>query len=99
MSADVQMDYDAMENLIQQANNVGEVLEQITKACEQAAVKIEDGGLVNRQGAMWVEQLRSEITPYLQRQVGVYEELVRDLQGALSDLRDGDIQARSRFSG
>lgn len=97
--ADVRMDYDAMETLIQQASNVGEVLLQMISVMEEAAVKIEEGGLVNRQGAMWVDQLRSQITPYLRGQQEAYEELVRDLQGALVDLRDGDIEARSRFSG
>ena len=78
---------------------MGAVLEQMIRSVEQAAIKIETGGLVNRQGAMWVDQLRSQISPYLVRQQDVYDELVRDLQGALVDLRDGDIEARSRFSG
>lgn len=97
--ADVRMDYDAMEELIQRARRMEETLEDMVKACEQAAGKIEGGGLVNRQGRMWVEQLRGTITPYLRRQQEIYEELAIDLMGALVDLRDGDIEARSRFSG
>jgi prefoldin subunit 5 len=98
MPNDVLMDYDAIENLIQYVNKVGEELNNLIQACEKAAVKIESEGLVNRQGQQWAEQLRSEISPYLQRQVGVYEELAQDLQGALDDLQSGDVQARSRFS-
>ncbi len=97
--ADVRMDYDAVEVLIQQAQNMEITLEDMVKACEQAAGKIEDGGLVNRQGRMWVDQLRNRIVPYLRRQQEMYEELARDLKGAVSDLRDGDSEARSRFSG
>jgi hypothetical protein len=97
--ADVRMDYDAIEVLIRQAQNMEITLENMVKACEQAASKVEDGGLVNRQGRMWVDQLRSKIVPYLQRQQEMYEELARDLTGAVSDLRDGDSEARSRFSG
>lgn len=96
---DVRMDYDAVEDLARQAANVGQVLENMVRACEQAAQKIEDGGLVNRQGQMWIDQLRQQIAPYLRRQQEVYEEVVQDLVGAVRDLRDGDMEARSRFSG
>ncbi|MCD4686785.1 MAG: hypothetical protein K8S97_12690 [Anaerolineae bacterium] len=96
--ADVRMDYDAMEELIQQARIMETMLEEMVKACNLAAAKIEDGGLVNRQGRMWAEQLRDTISPYLRRQQALYEELALDLMGALVDLRDGDTEARSRFS-
>jgi hypothetical protein len=97
--ADVRMDYDEMEDLIRQAGNMEQVLEEMVKACMEAAVKIENGGLVNRQGRMWVDQLRDTIAPYIRRQQEKFEEVRLDLMGALSDLRDGDIEARSRFSG
>jgi prefoldin subunit 5 len=98
MSNDVLMDYDAIENLVQHVNAVSEELNNLIRACEKAAVKIETEGLVNRQGERWADQLRSEISPYLQRQMAAYEELAIDLQGALDDLHGGDVQARSRFS-
>ncbi len=96
---DVRMDYEAMEELIRQAQNMGETFEGMIRSAEFAAKKIEGGGLVNQQGRAWVEQIRQIVIPYLRRQQDKYEELARDLNGAVRDLRDGDSAARSRFSG
>jgi hypothetical protein len=96
--ADVRMDYDEMEDLIRQAANMEQVLEEMVKACMQAAAKIEGGGLVNRQGRMWVDQLRDTIAPYIRRQQDKFEEVRLDLMAALTALRDGDIEARGRFN-
>lgn len=96
---DVRMDYEAVEELIRQVITMQETFEIMVNSAEKAASKIEGGGLVNRTGRMWVDQIRSQIIPYLRRQQERYEELARDLNGAVRDLRDGDAAARSRFSG
>lgn len=97
--ADVRMDYDEMEDLIRQAANMEQMLEEMVKAMMEAAAKIEGGGLVNRQGRMMVDQLRDTIAPYIRRQQEKFEEVRLDLMAALTALRDGDMEASGRFTG
>ena len=87
---DVQMDYDAVEELSRSYLISVQELQQTLSAMEKIASTLENGALVNQRGDQWVGLLRSRLTPKLQRLQDALEEVGRDLQGAVRELRERD---------
>ncbi len=98
MSDDVRMDFDAMEAMIAAFRRSSNAMELVIDDIRKAAAIIEGGGCVNEQGDRWVETLLTRIVPAFTNAMSGFERVARDLDGALRDLRDGDAEARSRFS-
>lgn len=96
---DVQMDYDAVEELSRSYRISVEQLSQTATAVQQIASTMENGALVTQKGQQWVEILLNGFIPRLQRLMDAMDEVSTDLNCAVRDLRDGDNEARGRFSG
>ncbi|MBI5961405.1 MAG: hypothetical protein HY866_21880 [Chloroflexi bacterium] len=99
MGDDVRMDFDAMEEMIKAFRRSASAMELVVDDVRKAAKIIEEGGCINEQGDRWVETLLTRIAPAFSNAVNGFDRVARDLDGALRDLRDGDAEARSRFSG
>jgi hypothetical protein len=93
------MDYDAVEDMSRAFSESARRLEDMAGVIRQIADLFDDGALVSQQGQRWVASLQSRLIPLLNNGGQSFEEIARDLMGAVRDLRDGDVEARSRFSG
>ena len=94
---DVQMDFDMMEELATIFRNGAQQLEDTQRAMQSIAQALEDGALWGDAGEMLGDGLRFRLNAKLARLQDKFEELAGDVSGALSDLRDGDHEAASRF--
>jgi hypothetical protein len=92
------MDYDAVEDLSRSYRISVEQLSQTATAVQQIASMMENGALVTQKGQQWVEVLRNGFIPRLNRLMDALDEVSTDLSCAVRELRDGDAEARGRFS-
>jgi len=99
MPDEVRMDFDAMEDMIRAFQQSAGRLEDAAAAVRQIIDLLEGGAMVSQQGARWADSVRSKLLPLLLGGSRSFQEIARDLDGALRDLRDGDVEAASRFSG
>jgi len=95
--ADVQMDYEMMEDMNQCFRNCAAQMEDTARLMQQLAAQLEDGALLGKGGDAFSNALRSKLSPALARLQDKFDELAGDVYGALVDLRDGDSTAASRF--
>lgn len=94
---DVQMDFDLMEEMANVFRNGAQQLEEAQRAMQGVAQALEDGALWGDAGDTLADGLRVRLNGKLARLQEKLEELGMDIYGALTDLRDGDSEAASRF--
>lgn len=99
MPDDVRMDFDAMEDMVRAFHQGAGRLEDVASAVRQIVDLLEGGALVSQQGTRWADSLRNRLLPLLLNGSQSYQQIAQELDGALRDLRDGDVEAASRFSG
>jgi exonuclease VII small subunit len=98
MPHDVRMDYDQVEDLIQSYRVSVQQLTETIRAMQRIADMLDGGALVNQRGQEWSSMLRDRLNPRLNTAQDELEEVVHDLDFAVRELRDGDTDARGRFS-
>jgi len=99
MSADVQMNYDTMEEMAKIFQNGSQQLQETGQAMEQLAGMMSEGGLLGEGGEKFADALRSRLSRKIHKLAAKFSELSKDVDGAVKDLRDGDKNAASRFKG
>jgi hypothetical protein len=99
MSYDVRMDYEEVLELYVAYANAVEQLGESIQTVNKIASMLEDGALVSAKGKQWVDLLQGRFTVKLARVMHDLHETAQDIHGAVRELRDGDIEARGRFSG
>ncbi len=97
MSADVQMNYETMEEMAKIFQNGSQQLKETGQAMEQLAGMMSEGGLLGEGGEKFAEALRSRLSKKIHKLSDKFHELSGDVTGAVKDLRDGDKTAASRF--
>jgi uncharacterized protein YukE len=96
---DVQMDFDLMEDMARLFREGQQHLEDVTRAMQDIASRMDDGALMGRGGQAFSDALRNNLVARLNALADKLQELSFDVTGALVDLRDGDTEAASRFKG
>ena len=94
---DVQMDFDLMEDMARLFRDSGQHMEDLIRAMQDVARRLEEGALLGRGGDAMAEAVRDKLNTSIARLQDKLEELGYDVYGALVDLRDGDSEAASRF--
>lgn len=94
---DVQMDYETMEQMTSIFRNGAQQLGETAAAMEKLAQSMEDGVLLGEGGDLFADALRARLAPRIKKLQTKFNELAKDVHGALVDLRDGDKTAESRF--
>lgn len=96
---DVQMDYDLMEDMARLFREGAQHMDDLIRAMQNVAGRLEDGALLGRGGDALAEAIRNNLNTRVAALQDKFEELSMDVYGALVDLRDGDTEAASRFKG
>ncbi|MCD4685440.1 MAG: WXG100 family type VII secretion target [Anaerolineae bacterium] len=94
---DVQMDFDLMEDMARAFKEGSAHLEDLIRALQGIASRLDDGALLGRGGQMFSDAIRDKLNQNIARLQDKLNELNLDVYGALIDLRDGDTEAASRF--
>lgn len=94
---DVQMDYDAMEDMARLFGDGAEHMEDLIRVMQGIAGRLEDGALLGKGGQALAEALRDRLSSRVGLLGEKLEEMSHDVMGAMVALRDGDQEASSRF--
>lgn len=94
---DVQMDFDMMEDMARLFREGAQHMEDLIRAMQDVANRLDDGALLGRGGQAFAEAIRDKLNSRVGMLQDKLEELSMDVYGALVDLRDGDTEAASRF--
>lgn len=95
---DVQMDYDAIEDMARTFRASAQQLDETIMVMMGIAAQMEDGALIGDTGTEFVDALRGKFTPSVQRMRDKMEEEEKDLMNAVAIMRDGVDTAASRFA-
>jgi WXG100 family type VII secretion target len=93
----IKMDYDLMQDMSRQFSDGAQQLEDVLSEMQNIAATLENGALLGEGGYAFTSAIRERLCPAIQRLVDKFNEIEADLMGALTYMRDGDSNARSRF--
>lgn len=94
---DVQMDFDMMEDMARLFREGAQHMDDLIRAMQDVANRLDDGALLGRGGQAFSEAIRDKLNTRIGMLQDKLTELSMDVYGALVDLRDGDTEAASRF--
>lgn len=94
---DVQMDFDMMEDMARLFREGAQHMDDLIRAMQDVANRLDDGALLGRGGQAFSEAIRDKLNTRIGMLQDKLSELSMDVYGALVDLRDGDTEAASRF--
>ncbi|MBI9044776.1 MAG: WXG100 family type VII secretion target [Anaerolineaceae bacterium] len=97
MSEVIRMEYQAIEEMMNLCNSVAGSLEDTAQKMKGVASTFEGGAFVGQGGEAFTEAIRTGLIPAIGKLEDKMHEIVGDLQGALTDLRDEDAQSAGRF--
>ncbi len=94
---DVQMDYDMMEEMGRLFKEASHHMEDLTRAMQDIATRLEDGALQGRGGQLFAEALRNNLNTRIGALQDKFEELSMDVYAAMTDMSDADQRGASGF--
>lgn len=99
MSEIIKMDYAAMEDMSNVFKKTANELDDLKKMMQKLADEMDGGALIGSAGQAFSGGIREALCPAIERLSSKMSELQGDIWGALTDLRDEDHEAQSRFKG
>ncbi len=72
-------------------------IEATVKEMQGIAGTLQDGALLGRGGTAYVEAIRTKLIPSLNKLKAKYEELDKDVAGAVSDMKRADQESAQRM--
>jgi len=99
MQVDVQMDYDAMEDMARAFEQGAQDLSEAASRLKQIAQKLDDGAMLGKTGDAVADACRQRGVPKLEKLGGKLTEEARDIRDAVREMQEGVSQARGKFSG
>jgi WXG100 family type VII secretion target len=97
-SVDFKMNYEMMEQMSRVFRQCVERMQDTVSEMLTIADSMEDGVLVGEAGTAFCDGLRGRLVPSINRLGEKFDELSRDIDGAVRKTRDGDSDAASRFA-
>ena len=97
MSAEVSIDYDAVQNMADGFNTASDTLQAVSAALEVAIGILKATALFGAVGNIALAHYLENIKPRVDRLAETCEELNLDLISAIVSLRDGDYSGSQRF--
>jgi WXG100 family type VII secretion target len=98
MSGDViKMDYGLMQTMSQTFLQGVEQLENTMQEMQSVANTMEDGALLGRGGAAFVDAIRGKLCPAIARMTDKYKELSDDILKAMDDMQSADTSSERMY--
>jgi WXG100 family type VII secretion target len=97
MAEVIKLNYPAMQEMSQQCLQVAERLGQTGQFARQIANQLQAGAMVGDAGEAFANALTSSLVVKIQRLSEKFQEISRDIQGAIQDMQSQDQQAGGRF--
>lgn len=96
--ADVQMNYDTVEEMIKIFHNGAQQLGETMEAMKKVAEQMRSGALLGVGGDDFAEALERILAPRIQKMQSKFTELAGDVKFAMDALKRGDTKAAGRFT-
>jgi hypothetical protein len=96
--ADLIADYDALKSMADLFDKATQQFEQMVKALEEMGQQIDDGALKGAAGSKLSMLLAGKLAGRVAYGIDQFNELKKDILGAMSDLSDADVAGAKQFS-
>jgi WXG100 family type VII secretion target len=94
----IKMDYAKMEAMIQTIQQGSKQLQETMQQMRTIAKSVDDGALRGRGGDSFGDSINSKLVPSIQRLDAKFQELAKDLEKAMQDMKAADTYSKQQFS-
>jgi WXG100 family type VII secretion target len=91
----IKMEYARMEEMAKTFQQGSEQLKDTLSQMQSIANTLQDGALLGQGGAAFTDAIRNKLCPSISRLEQKFEELQRDILGALKDMQAADSTSKS----
>jgi WXG100 family type VII secretion target len=91
----IKMEYARMEEMAKTFQQGSEQLKDTLSQMQSIANTLQDGALLGQGGAAFTDAIRNKLCPSISRLEQKFEELQRDVLGALKDMQAADATSKS----
>ncbi|OJX45867.1 MAG: hypothetical protein BGO78_11225 [Chloroflexi bacterium 44-23] len=98
MSEVIKLNYPAMQEMAQQCKAASQRLQETARLAQQIANEMQNGALIGDAGDAFAHALTGALLPAVQKLSQKFEEVTKDIQGAISDMQAQDKGAASKFN-
>lgn len=93
----IKLNYPAMREMAAHCKHVAQRLQETIKMGQGIASQMENGALVGEAGQNFVQALREGFAPGVTKLMQKFEEVAKDIEGAIADMQAEDSEAGGRF--
>jgi len=98
MSDQIKLNYPAMQEMAQQCKSVSQRLLETIRLAQQIAQEMQGGALVGDPGEAFSAALTSAFCPAVMKLSQKFEEVAKDIEGAIADMQASDRSAGGLFN-
>lgn len=98
MSEVIKLNYPAMQEMAQQCKAAQQRLMETARLAQQIGNEMQNGALIGDAGDAFANALLSALVPSVNKLSQKFEELAKDIQGAISDMQAQDKGAGGLFN-
>ena len=97
MSDIIKMDYGMMDEMSQAFQRGAQQLQETMQEMQTIATALEDGALLGRGGAAFVEAIRGKLCPAINKLNNKFDELEKDILQAKQDMQEADVSTERMY--
>lgn len=90
MAEVIKLDYPAMREMAQHCRATAQRLQETVRLARQVSQQMQNGALVGDAGTAFSGALNTSLCPSVTRLSQKFEEVARDIEGAIQDMVDAD---------
>jgi len=94
---EIKLDYGLAEDMAKTIKAGAETLQDISQEMQNIANTLEEGALLGRGGALFVDAIRGNLCPSLAKFIEKFEELEGDIHEAMEFMRESDESSAGKF--
>lgn len=99
MAEKIKLNYPAMQDMAAHCKQVAQRLQETIKVVQGIASQMENGALVGEAGQNFCAAIRDGFIPGVTRFSEKFNEIAKDIEGAIADMKAEDAEAGGRFGG
>lgn len=97
MSSVIKLDYGKAEEMVKTFEQGSQQLQNTLQEIQNIANTLESGALLGDGGSAFCESIRTKLCPAIQKLDAKFNELAKDVRGAVKDMRDADAASKGMF--
>jgi WXG100 family type VII secretion target len=94
---EIKLDFGLAEDMAKAIKESYEKLQDISQEMQNIANTLEEGALLGRGGALFVDAIRGQLCPSLAKFIEKFEEIEGDIHEAMEFMRESDDTSAGKF--